>query len=261
MARRWTKQEETEKRKELSQLYEKENKTIGEIAKILKLKESSVYDRLIRLGIPPARYKKTGYNHKRTDISIPKKSENLAEFIGVMLGDGSITPTQVTVTLGKKDKYTEYVERLIRRIFRIQTKTIYTKKGDAVIYFGSTEVVRWLLNMGLVFNKVKYQVDIPNWIFKKKRYMRKTLRGLIDTDGSVYKLKFGRQISFTNHSIPLLKSVRRICQELNFNPSKITSFKIYLTKQQDIDKYFKEIGFGNKKHIERFKIITYGRVA
>ncbi len=261
MARRWTKQEEREKRKELSQLYEKENKTINEIAKILKLKESSIYDRLIRLGIPPARHKKAGYNHKRTDINIPEKSENLAEFIGIMLGDGSITPTQVTVTLGKKDKYENYVEKLMQKLFHIQIKTIHLKTGNAVIYFGSTEVVQWLRNMGLVFNKVKYQVDIPSWIFKKKKYMRKTLRGLNDTDGSIYKLKFGRQISFTNRSAPLLKSVQRIYQELGFNPSKISSYKVYLTKQRDIDKYFKEIGFGNKKHIERFRVITSGRVA
>jgi len=94
MARRWTKKEETFKRKELFNLYVKQNKSIGEISDILKLNESSVYDRLIRLKIPISRASKPGYNNVRNDVIIPKKmSGDLAEFVGILLGDGHLTPT------------------------------------------------------------------------------------------------------------------------------------------------------------------------
>jgi hypothetical protein len=116
MARRWNTKEEKEKRKELKSLYVKQNKTIGEIAKILHICESTVYDRMIRLGIKSLRHKKPGYNNKRNDITIPNKYSNkLAEFIGIMLGDGHITPTQVTVTLGTKEyEYVIYVAGIMK---------------------------------------------------------------------------------------------------------------------------------------------------
>ena len=58
MAKRWTKIEERTKKRALTKLYLDENKTIDEIADILNLEESSVYKRLLRLGIKPIPFKK-----------------------------------------------------------------------------------------------------------------------------------------------------------------------------------------------------------
>ena len=254
MARRWTKKEEREKKEELKLLYIKENKTISEISKILKVGESTVYDRMVRLNVESIRHKKDRFNNKRNDIIIPDKhSDKLAEFIGVLLGDGHITPTQVTVTLGTKEyEYVKYVARLMQSLFGVNAKILLLKDGNHVVYIGSTEIVNWLLLMGLTHNKVRDQVDIPKWIFSKKSYMRSALRGLWDTDGSVYNLKFGVQLSFTNRSKPLLVSVKKMLLNLNFNPSKVGKEKIYLTKRENLIKFFKEVGFNNPKHKKRF---------
>lgn len=253
MGKRWIKKEELQKRNELLKFYIKQNKTIGEIAKILKIGESTVYDRLLRLKIPVNRQSKTGFNNIRKDIVIPNKfSEDLAEFIGALLGDGHLTSTQVTITLGKKDEYADYVMGLMNNLFEAKPKKIILKNGHIVIYLGSTRLVRWLVSMGLVFNKVKAQVDIPKWIFTQKNFMKSAIRGLIDTDGSVYKLKFGTQISFTNKSKPLLFSARRILKELDFHPSVVGEKNVYLTQRRDLIRFFKEIGFNNKKHKKRF---------
>ncbi len=261
MPSRWTRFQEENKRKELYQLYIRENKAIGEIAELLNLAESTVYDRLIRLNISIIKDKKAGFNNKRSDVLIPKKyTDDLAEFVGVLLGDGHIAPTQITVTLGKKDEFIPYVKKLIKRIFGIEARNTKSKDGDTTIYFGSVEAVRYFLKMGLVAHKVKSQVDIPKWIFKKRKFMRRVLRGLFDTDGSVYKLRFGTQVSFCNHSRPLIDSVKRILHSLGFSPSKISGYNLYLTRREDLGKFFKEIGFGNKKHIKRFKRF-YGCVA
>lgn len=258
MARRWTEKEETVKRKELQIFYVKENKNISDIGKILGLAESSVYDRLIRLDIKPNRSGKIGFNNKRHDLLIPKTySKNLSELIGVLLGDGHITPTQVTVTLGnKEDRYVKHVLKLINRIFRITPKIIRSKHGYHVVYFGSTVAVRWLLSMGLVFNKVKNQVDIPGWIFQNNDYLIGFLKGFFDTDGSIYKLKFGMQIAFTNRSLPLLKSTRRGLISLGYYPSQISKFRIYLTRRKDVIRFFKIVNPSNTKHIKRFKLFT-----
>jgi len=255
MPARWTSKEEIERRRELSRLYVKENKTIGEIGNTLGIGESTVYDRLIRLGIPTLRSQKIRYNNTRNDIRIPEYSADLAEFIGIMLGDGHLTPTQVTITLGKKDEYVDHVTHLIRRIFGITPRVIVSSKRDTVVYFGSAKIVRWLLEMGLAFNKVKAQVDIPRWVFSKKEYIVRTLRGLYDTDGSIYRLRFGVQLSITNRSIPLLRSTRNMLCEFKYSPSRLSKGRIYLTRVEDLTRFYKEIGFGNRKHIRRYQEI------
>lgn len=263
MATRWDKDEENIIKKELIRLYIKENKTIGEIAKILDLEQSTIYKRLLRLKIKPDPSKKSGYKNINYNIVIPEKySPKLAEIVGILLGDGHLSPTQVVVTLGKKDIYVDYVTDLMEQLFRVRPKIITTKAGHYVIYLGSARLVKWFLDMGLVFNKVGSQVDMPSWCFKNKRYLINTIRGLIDTDGSVYKLRSGNiQISFCNRSIPLLKSVRSALLSLGLFPSKISGYNIYLTRKSDLYKYYKEIGFNNKKNEKRFLEFNNGGVA
>ncbi|MFO0704537.1 MAG: LAGLIDADG family homing endonuclease [Candidatus Andersenbacteria bacterium] len=258
MPARWTLAEEKKLYRGLHFLYVKKNKTIGEIAHILNLDPTSVYDRLVRLNIPRSRASKTRYNNQRTDVGIPTTySPELAEFIGILLGDGHLTSTQVTVTLGKKEKrYAEYVADLIKSIFRIYPAIIKNLDGDLTVYFGSTAVVRWFLEMGLVHNKVRSQVDVPAWCFSKRTFIRSVLRGLIDTDGSVYTLRHGVQISFCNRSYPLLKSARLMMQQLGLRPSKISCYKVYLTRQKDLGNYLRQVGFSNRKHLKRLLVFS-----
>jgi len=256
---RWTKIEERIKKKELLNLYCKRNNTIGEIATYLEMNQSSVYQRLLRLGIKPTPFKKKRYRNNNFNVIIPKRySSELAEFIGILLGDGHITPTQVVITLGNKEMgYVGYICDLMEKLFKVRPKASITKDGYSIVYLGSAKVVRWLLEMGLSFNKVASQVDVPTWCFRNKMYLRSLLRGLIDTDGSVYKLKFGMQISFCNRSIPLLSSTRRALIKSGFAPSRISGYNIYLTRKDDLLRYFKEIGFSNKKNKERFEMFYF----
>jgi len=263
MAKRWNKSEESIRKKELVEMYVRKNKTIGEIAKILNLEQSSIFKRLLRLKIKSDPSKKNGYKNINYGVVIPGQySSKLAEMLGILLGDGHLSPTQVVVTLGKKDEYVDYVSDLMKQLFLARPRVITTRGGHFVIYLGSTRLVRWFLDMGLAFNKVDSQVDIPSWCFKNKRFLVNVIRGLIDTDGSVYKLKSGNvQISFCNRSIPLLKSTRSALLSLGFFPSKISGYNIYLTRKNDLHKYYKEVGFNNKKNEKRFLEFNIGGVA
>ncbi len=257
MAKKWTRTEYNLKYTELKQLYVKENKSLFQIATILGLKQTTVYDRLVKFSIPITRHLKPNFNNQNNAIAIPKESALLAEFIGCMLGDGHITPTQVTVTLGYKEPYVPYVCWMVEKLFKVIPKSKSSGlKSYHVVYFGSTKIVKWLLDMGLVYNKVNKQVAIPEWCFKNKSYIRATIRGLMDTDGSIYKMGTSAQMSFTNKSVPLLKNTQLMLQLLGFSPSKISANKIYLTKKSDLIKYWKEIGFKNPKHIKRFHQFT-----
>ncbi|MEK7473042.1 MAG: LAGLIDADG family homing endonuclease [Patescibacteria group bacterium] len=251
MPARWSKEIELIKFNELNDLYVIQNKTIGEIGKILNLAEATVYDRLLRLDIKPDRSKKANCTSPATIPYIHTRS--LAEFFGIMLGDGCITPTQITVTLGNKElSYINYVSNLITKLFSIVPKIYRRPKGYYVVYFGSTKVVKWLLSNNLTFNKVKNQVAPPDWIFKKKFLMEGFLKSFFDTDGSVYKLRFGVQLAFTNRSLPLLDGIKCALDKLGYFPSKVSKFRVYLTKKKYVLGFIKRINPANLKHRQRF---------
>jgi intein/homing endonuclease len=262
MAKRWTIKQEQAHHKRLEYLYNSKNYSIREISKLLKLSQGGVYDRLLRLKIKTQRKKKLKYNNRNIKVKIPTNfSEELAEFVGILLGDGHLTSTQITVCLGtKENEYVNYVAELMWRLFGSRGKITASEKGGQVVYLGSTALVCWFLNMGLTHNKVKFQVDIPRWCLSKEEYMRSVLRGLIDTDGSIYRLRSGMQISFCNRSKPMLQSVRLMLLKLGFNPSRVSDKNVYLTRKAEVARYVNEIGFSNIKHEIRFrKFSQHGR--
>ena len=254
MARRWTKEEEGKYRYELFKLYIKQNKSLSEVSKLLGISEQAVFKRLTRLNIKTQPHLKKNYLKKKTDVKIPSKySKELAEFFGIMLGDGHVSHFQVVVSLGnKEEKYAEYVRSLIEKIFKTDVKISLRNRGHRDVYLGSVEVTSWLLKQGLVHNKVKSQVGVPKWIFNKKEYMKAFLRGFFDTDGSVYKLKYGIQVSFCNRSLPILKSLQIMLKKLEYNPSSISTYNMYLTRREDVKRFFKEIKSSNPKHVSRY---------
>lgn len=260
MARRWTFAEEVYLRSQLKYLYIEENKTISEIGEELKIAESTVYDRLIRLGIPLSRSSKAHYNNQRTDVRIPEKSEKLAELFGILLGDGHLSHFQVTVTLGTKEvAYAKYVRDLIEHLCGGTPRISTSNRGHRTVYLGSTLVVKWLKENGLAQNKVAAQVDVPPWILEKPKFTTGLMRGFFDTDGSIYRLKFRVQISMTNYSTPLLQTLQSILKKLGYYPSAISSHRIYLTRGTDIDRFFSKVRPANAKHVRRYKEIRVGK--
>lgn len=255
MARKWNTSERKAYRFSLSKLYTKENKTIKEIGLLLGVSEKTIYKRLQILEIPINPQLKSGYRNIRKDFNIPKcRSEELAEFFGIMLGDGKLSPFQVIVTLGNKEKsYAEHVCELFNKLFNVKPKIGIRKQGYIDVYLSSVVLSRWLQKEGLVFNKVKNQVGVPKWIIANRKYCESFLRGFFDTDGSIYKLKYGIQISFTNYSFPILESLQTMLFKLEYKPSRISSHKVYLTQRGDVSRFFKEIKPSNLKHLKRFE--------
>ncbi len=255
MARRWTLAEEQKYREQLEELYVRQNKTISEIGDLIGIHEKSVYDRLLRLGIPTTPARKEHFCNQRNDVRIPEHSPDLAEFIGMMLGDGCLTHFQVMITLGnKEDAYVRYVQGHMSKLFGVKA-TILTSKhsGYNIVYIGSTKITLWLQDMGLVFNKVAMQVDAPAWIMNDIEYVSRFVRGFFDTDGSVYKLRFGIQISLTNHSIPLLLALQTMLKSLGYKPSAVSAYRVYVTRRNEVQRFFNEIAPQNLKHQRRFE--------
>lgn len=255
MASAWTEKEKKIFKKELHNLYIVNNLTINEVGKILEIAPQTVFKRLNILGIKTCSEKKVGYQNKRSDVFIPKKrTKELAEFFGIMMGDGSLSKNQVMVTLGsKEDSYVDYVSELMSNIFKTKTSVSTRKAGYKDVYIGSVDLSNWLVREGLVFNKVKNQVDVPKWVLQKDEFMISFLRGFFDTDGSVYKIRHGVQASYTNRSLPLLEAARYMLKKLGYSPSKESVFKVYLTKKVDLEKFLREIKPSNEQKLNKMR--------
>ena len=66
---------------------------IGEVSRVLNLGQATVYQSLLRLKIKPIPYLKKGYRNYN-DVTLPGYSGDLAECIGILLGDGHLSETQ-----------------------------------------------------------------------------------------------------------------------------------------------------------------------
>ena len=196
----------------------------------------------------------------------PKYSTELAEFVGIILGDGGISDRQVTITLHRiTDKdYSQFVRKIIEKLFGIKAGEYCRKNGLADnIVISRTGLVSFLEMIGLVKgNKIKHQVDIPQWIKKNKNFKIACVKGLVDTDGCViihkYKSKGKtycyKKLSCTSRSFPLLNSVRNILTELQIK-SRVTkdNYDVRIDARKDVERYFDIISSHNPKHVMRYK--------
>ena len=200
----------------------------------------------------------------RKKIYDPGYSPELAEFIGIMLGDGGLTNYQLSITLNSQtDKeYLGYVKSLIRKLFHIQLTVMLRKnENTARIVVSGRNLVELLKGYGLkVGNKVKQSVNIPAWVLKKNEFAIACLRGLMDTDGSCYmyahnvnkKRYYNFALCFTNASVPLLRSFYAILKKNGYYPF-VTDRRVYMHRKNEIAEYFKKVGTHNNKHLHKYQ--------
>lgn len=194
----------------------------------------------------------------------PKPSIKLAEFIGIMMGDGGISKYQVVVTLHHVDdlEYSTFVAGLMQELFKV-TPSIYHSPKQSVndIVVSRKELVQYLHELELpIGNKVKQQFDIPKWIKRNRKFSIACLRGLIDTDGSVFTHQYCvkdtqyayKKLSFTSASEPLRQSVYALLQKLGLHP-RMTGTGVRLDRVEDMKQYFSNIGSHNPKHLRRYE--------
>lgn len=202
-------------------------------------------------------------------IPIPKPffgptvhSPELAEFIGILLGDGHIGKEQWSITLNAKAdrKYAAFVYQLVQSLFHFKPAKYVRHDYNVVVIQGSgIRSIQYLTGLGLqIGNKVKLQVGVPEWIKNYSPYRIACLRGLIDTDGGIFnhsyrvngKLYTYRKLSFVNRSMPLLRFTHETLLNLGFTPKmidKVANKRVWLYNQNEVKQYLKRVGTHNQR--------------
>ena len=232
-------------------------KSIHRVINLIEERNMSIQE-LIDLG-------KTSLEGFSKDVTKSKlslePSEELAELIGIILGDGEIMKDG-TIRISfdpKKDK-----NFLYRNVFPLVKNILGNKisfESDKRVAFYNIAFQRYLgrdchLKAG---NKFHNNWSIPAWCFERNEYLSAVLRGLFDTDGyfgyhsGSTELMFGR---FSERSTNLVSSIKDALVRLRLSPSVAQSkdgrYKIRLHAKPQIIQFFRTVGTSNIKHIVRF---------
>lgn len=197
---------------------------------------------------------------------MPPKSELLAEFIGIMMGDGGMSKYQAVITLHRLDdvEYARYVSGIIQKLFAVVPGIQYTKDKLALrIVLSRKNIVSFLQKCGLpVGDKLRHGLDIPFWIKRNRTYRVACVRGLTDTDGSVFTHSYiskgkrysYKKLGFTSASPALISSVAKIYSECGLRPRVSKNGKdVRIDSITDMKRFFSTIGTHNPKHLRRYR--------
>ncbi len=196
---------------------------------------------------------------RRNRIRVPEPSPLLAEFFGIIFGDGNVYANerygayQIRVACHpvQEQEYAEFVSKLFMALFGLKTSHIRRGRG-LYTCADSRELADFLLKN---LPGLKARFSFPPWLWADNECLRAFVRGLSDTDGSIYRLSNKNpdtlRIRFKNADKSLSAAYRKALLKLGFHPSRLTYRNVFLTRKEDIERYLKEVGFNNTKHRKR----------
>ncbi len=170
----------------------------------------------------------------------------------------SHSSVQITIT-GHKFDDSEYmigrVRPMFEELFQTSLKVLLVKDENTMILYAYSKRVALILHKwGMPFGRKKLYHLTPALALDEVSF----IRGLFDTDGCVYR-KYGPyiQIQFKFASLSLLAYTRKTLSKLGLHPTSITSddtkFRFFLSRQAEVDRFFRVVKPKNRKHLRRFQ--------
>ena len=202
--------------------------------------------------------------------------KKLAEFVGILLGDGSLclkdgkvnTNNRLKITLNKKDdaQYIIYVKNLIKELFEIEPiiKPRNYEENTTDIFLFKKEIILFLTNeTGLKLSPKWDRAVIPKKFLTNSLELN-VLRGYFDTDGSL--------VTTNNNGTIYPRLEMKVCpspmqsqfismlrkHDFNFGAYQIGKGKvrIQLNGKVQLKRWLELIGFSNEKHMKKITRFT-----
>ena len=199
-------------------------------------------------------------------------SINLAEFIGILLGDGSIclkginskchNRLKITLDSNTDKEYINYVANLIEMLFQIKPHIKKRKHENAVdLFIFNKEVIEFLINtIGLKLSPKWNRALIPeNFLIKGLDLM--VVRGYFDTDGALVTANNNGTIyprlemkvcpsPMQTQFITILNKYRFKFGAYQIGKGKV---RIQLNGKGQLENWIKLVGFSNQKNSDKIK--------
>lgn len=170
-----------------------------------------------------------------------KRDGNLAELVGVVLGDGYIGKfprAEVLRIVGDYNKY-GFIDRsawLVEKVFEKKPAIAKIKNSNGVtITIYQKHISKRLdIKSGAQGNR---KISVPRWILKDRKFTIRYLRGLYEAEGSfsVHKPTYTYKFIFTNANESMLNNVERLVKRLGFHPHR-SYRKIQISRKEEVYK-------------------------
>ncbi|MBP6884547.1 MAG: LAGLIDADG family homing endonuclease [Candidatus Pacebacteria bacterium] len=145
-----------------------------------------------------------------------------AYVVGVALGDGNLSnpngrAVRLRVTCDKKyPNLITHIRDNIQNLFPDNKVSITDRVNAVDVSCYSNKLVEML--GWKVGSKHSQSASIPEWILKSEKYSRECLRGLLQTDGSIYKDRGYEMVNFTTIIKPLAENIMDIFISMGYQP-------------------------------------------
>jgi len=162
-------------------------------------------------------------------LSYINNKKSIAYIIGIALGDGNLSNPNgraIRLRITCDRKYPLLIKNIVKNLETIfsKNKVSTINKGNALdisVYSNDLEnILGWKAKSG---SKIIQKVKVPVWIKQNSTYKKECLRGLFQTDGSIYFDRGYIMVNFTSACFTLIKDVEEILEKIGF---KTTARKV-----------------------------------
>jgi intein/homing endonuclease len=187
----------------------------------------------------------------------------MAELIGATLGDGNIYDKRPTYVEYCGNPLTDayYFEHVLLPIVHSETNKfpkLFVRDLGLRFRIYSKSFVEWLKEKGIPAGEAKGMAKAPEFIRSNRRMMTSCVRGVYDTDGSVYfdmrpayAAPYPR-IELHMKNVDLVRQVSNFFQDIGIAHGFVKSKNSIQTAGVDaLGDFLKLVGFSNIHHINR----------
>lgn len=183
-------------------------------------------------------------------------SSDFAYIIGIAIGDGNISnPNGRAYRLriscdAKYPKIIENVKSSLQKVFPKNKISIIPKKKtsfDISVYNKNiNSIFGWKLENG---KKYQQKIIIPDWINTDINFIKSFIKGLFESDGSIYFDRKYLMINYVSYNVEIVNYLFIQIKKIKFSPT-ISKFR-----EKNGIKYTLRISKNTKEFIKYFNII------
>ena len=228
--------------------------------------------------------KKIGFskNDIKRGLRIPNKIDRrISEEIGIHLGDGSLgiykhksgIKYSYTISGGYDDEeyFQNFIIPLMHKLYRIYPSTYkYRDRRSLELHYQSKGLIFFKRSLGLPLGK-KENLKIPD-IVKNSKCKLDLIRGLFDTDGSLFfrkrnkKVNYYPCISISNKNRIFIQEITKLLNKKGFDVTMSTekskcsngtlcvNTKLNINGKNSLLKWMKLIGTSHPKNLTKFSL-------
>lgn len=192
----------------------------------------------------------------KKEIKKPYLTEEFSEILGALAGDGHISNSsyEISITCSSKlDKeYIYHLKPIFERLFNLKFKVIIQDTRIRLKTYSKNLAFFLHKEYGLPLGSKKGKLKIPVKLKNNESFLKAYIRGLFDTDGSVYiRREKDLVIEIISADKNHLKEIKETLNFLGFYCG-ISGKNLHIYQKQMIRKFFMDIKPANSKHLKKY---------